>query len=191
MTCYYLFYRKKESFSVHFLETVKIYAIIQKKKRSKMPPITCHILDTTKGKPADEVTCALYYLNNDCELLVNENSNFLESTVEDIDVAKVPFAIAKTNQDGRIPSWIINKKYGSLEEVGVDSAGFEWKILVPGIYKIRFHVKSYFLRNPDDLAKRTFFPFVDIHFVVSNPPDKHYHIPLLLSNNSYTTYRGS
>lgn len=157
-----------------------------------MPPITCHILDTTKGKPAADVTCAIYYLHSAPDFLTDTDSDNLYETSDKFG-QEIPFAIAKTNNDGRIPQWIINKKYSGLAQVGVNSTNnYEWESLKPGIYKIRFHTKHYFLSNRDSEAlSKSFFPFVDIHFVVSDPPDKHYHIPLLLSNHSYTTYRGS
>ncbi|GMM34071.1 hypothetical protein DASC09_013960 [Saccharomycopsis crataegensis] len=157
-----------------------------------MPPITCHILDTTKGKPASNVTCALYQLSANPEYLTNDSIDQEVIAVPNDDFkGEIPFAVARTNDDGRIPQWIINGKSNKLEALGIDSKSLEWHTLKPGVYKIRFHTKQYFNANRDELLTRTFFPFVDIHFVVNNPPDKHYHIPLLLSNHSYTTYRGS
>lgn len=55
-----------------------------------------------------------------------------------------------------------------------------------GRYKIHFDVDKYFtLRRIE-----TMFPFVEIVFDVKNPND-HYHLPLLLSPFSYSTYRGT
>jgi 5-hydroxyisourate hydrolase len=34
------------------------------------------------------------------------------------------------------------------------------------------------------------YPYVDVAFTVADP-GQHYHIPLLLTANGYTTYRGS
>ncbi|WVQ93336.1 hydroxyisourate hydrolase [Kwoniella sp. CBS 9459] len=58
--------------------------------------------------------------------------------------------------------------------------------LPPGIYKMTFHSAEYFEAN----GKETFYPLVEITFTYSSP-DQHYHIPLLISPFSYTTYRGS
>jgi 5-hydroxyisourate hydrolase len=55
-----------------------------------------------------------------------------------------------------------------------------------GLYKIVFETKDYF----DKAGKTTFYPWVEIPFTVTDP-DEHYHIPLLISPFSYTTYRGS
>ncbi|CAG8602419.1 14298_t:CDS:2, partial [Acaulospora colombiana] len=52
--------------------------------------------------------------------------------------------------------------------------------LSAGIYKMTFATKAYFAETNRD----TFFPAVE-------HPEQHYHIPLLLSPFSYTTYRGS
>lgn len=53
-------------------------------------------------------------------------------------------------------------------------------------YRIRFHTAAYF----KSLSIPALYPFVDIVFAVADPA-QHYHIPLLLTANGYTTYRGS
>ncbi|KAH3666702.1 hypothetical protein WICMUC_005519 [Wickerhamomyces mucosus] len=150
-----------------------------------MPPITCHILDTTRGKPASDVIVAIYKIgevpnSSNSELIIQESSD--------------PFGLARTNQDGRITDWNFHPSK-DLTNLGIDSKLQKWNELKSGIYKIRFQTRDYFKRlseiNDDSNSGRTFFPFVEIIFTVDNPPDNHYHIPLLLSNHSYTTYRGS
>jgi len=150
-----------------------------------MPPITCHVLDTTRGKPGGDIVVAIYRIANlpkdeDSEISILDNQ---------------PFGLAKTNSDGRIKDWIFHPEE-DLSGLGIENR--EWKTLHPGIYKIRFQTSKYFKQLSDDDKEkdivsdsRTFFPFVDIMFTVSDPPDDHYHIPLLLANHSYTTYRGS
>ncbi len=54
--------------------------------------------------------------------------------------------------------------------------------LTPGVYRLTFDTHAYL---PDGL-----YPAVSILFHVREPI-RHYHIPLLLSPNGYTTYRGS
>jgi 5-hydroxyisourate hydrolase len=58
--------------------------------------------------------------------------------------------------------------------------------LEPGLYRLRFETASYYeaQRLPG------LYPHVEIAFEVRNP-EQHYHIPLLLTANGYTTYRGS
>ena len=150
-----------------------------------MPPITCHILDSSVGKPASNVLCCLYKVfpeKNDTETL---------------------FAMNNTNGDGRISSWIVNPNLGidwlranisssacsfkKMSNTEGKSSKSEWQSgITCGQYKIRFYTKKYF----DAKQEKTFYPFVDIYFHIENNTE-HYHIPLLLTNYSYTTYRGS
>lgn len=58
--------------------------------------------------------------------------------------------------------------------------------LVAGIYTLRFHCKDYLLAQHGD----SFYPYVDISFEI-NASDEHYHVPLLVTPYSYSTYRGS
>ncbi|ODQ82864.1 hypothetical protein BABINDRAFT_56922 [Babjeviella inositovora NRRL Y-12698] len=143
------------------------------------PPITCHILDTTRGKPAADVTCSLYYLS----------ASQSQDELNNLTTAPEPLAVGKTNGDGRIAQWVFDPKADNLA-LGIQ--GQSWSELHPGVYKIKFLTGSYFKRaGESEQSGRTFFPFVEISFVVESPPDNHYHVPLLLSNHSYSTYRGS
>jgi len=69
-----------------------------------------------------------------------------------------------TNNDGRIMDWM------------KDDAE-------KGEYRITFLTAAYHNHTG-------FFPSVSINFVVDNPK-AHYHVPLLLSPYSFSTYRGS
>lgn len=148
-----------------------------------MDPVTCHILDTTIGKPATNVTVQLFYIAPFLSFAEDERAYELPYNNE-------PFAMSKTDADGRIKNWTINPSFTSAQKarIGITSS---WSELKPGIYKCMFLTGSYFHRQGDTVATRTFFPYVEITFEIGNPPDSHYHIPLLLSNHSFTTYRGS
>jgi 5-hydroxyisourate hydrolase len=52
-----------------------------------------------------------------------------------------------------------------------------------GTYRLFFDVEPY-------LGEDAFFPEITVAFRVPDP-DRHYHVPLLLSRYGYTTYRGS
>jgi 5-hydroxyisourate hydrolase len=58
--------------------------------------------------------------------------------------------------------------------------------LLPGVYRIHFETAAYYQRN----RLEGLYPYVEIIFTVSDK-EQHYHIPLLLTANGYTTYRGS
>ncbi|HEY1846180.1 MAG TPA: hydroxyisourate hydrolase [Buttiauxella sp.] len=80
-----------------------------------------------------------------------------------------PVASGKTNEDGRIKSL-----FPATED------------MLPGIYKVTFLTGDYFKAD----NQKTFFPSVPVVFSVSEKNQK-LHIPLLLSQYGYSTYRGS
>jgi 5-hydroxyisourate hydrolase len=53
-------------------------------------------------------------------------------------------------------------------------------------YCIRFEIASYFSAQ----QITSLYPHIEIVFTIADPT-QHYHIPLLLTANGYTTYRGS
>ena len=57
---------------------------------------------------------------------------------------------------------------------------------VPTDYKLSFNVGVYFY----NLQVPALYPYIEVVFRVADPL-QHYHIPLLLTANGYTTYRGS
>jgi len=61
-------------------------------------------------------------------------------------------------------------------------------ILHAGIYKLEFHVASYFRLQGHVLAEPPFLDVIGIEFGMSKG---HYHVPLLVSPYGYSTYRGS
>lgn len=80
----------------------------------------------------------------------------------------VQVAQDKTDQDGRITQWM-----GDAERLA-------------GIYKVVFDTDGYF----ESQNQVCLYPSVTIEFRLT-APDEHYHIPLLISANGYSTYRGS
>ncbi|KAI8085168.1 hydroxyisourate hydrolase [Halteromyces radiatus] len=76
---------------------------------------------------------------------------------------------AQTNEDGRCPT-LLPEGYKAEK----------------GIYRVTFETKEYF----NKIDQECFYPYVQIIFELAKPKE-HYHIPLLLSPYSYTTYRGS
>jgi 5-hydroxyisourate hydrolase len=76
---------------------------------------------------------------------------------------------ARTDQDGRCPQ---------LLPEGED--------LSAGIYRLTFDTQSYFAKQ----KLETLYPAVEVTFEV-RAGEAYFHVPLLLSPNGYTTYRGS
>jgi 5-hydroxyisourate hydrolase len=59
-----------------------------------------------------------------------------------------------------------------------------------GTYRLVFDVAAYFAQRGVDLPDPPFLDRVALDFGVANV-DQHYHVPLLVSPWSYSTYRGS
>jgi 5-hydroxyisourate hydrolase len=59
-----------------------------------------------------------------------------------------------------------------------------------GQYRIVFHVADYFSRAGANLPDPPFLDRVPLRFGIADP-SQHYHVPLLCSPWSYSTYRGS
>ncbi|KII93164.1 hypothetical protein PLICRDRAFT_672582 [Plicaturopsis crispa FD-325 SS-3] len=130
-------------------------------------PITCHVLDSSIGKPAAGVEVRLQ------EYIVDALGAGTDMFV--------PMATGKTDADGRCLNLL--PAPGSAE-----SKEHETALKAGGMYKIVFKTKDYF----ESTDRKTFYPWVEVRitFTVVNP-EEHYHIPLLISPYSYTTYRGS
>ncbi len=83
-------------------------------------------------------------------------------------------------------------KWVSLSESKTDSDGRARQLLPEnvalqaGLYRVRFETAAYY--ESQHLAG--LYPYVEIAFEVRDSQG-HYHIPLLLTANGYTTYRGS
>lgn len=90
------------------------------------------------------------------------------------DTAAGPLVRTATNADGR-----------------TDAPLLAGDALRAGGYELTFHVGDYFrARNTPGLTEPPFLDRVPIRFAVADP-DGHYHVPLLVSPWSYSTYRGS
>jgi 5-hydroxyisourate hydrolase len=78
------------------------------------------------------------------------------------------------NQDGRNPDGLL-----------YDNASLQ-----KGTYRLVFDVAAYFKGCGVALPEPNFLNLVSLDFGVANV-DEHYHVPLLVSPWSYSTYRGS
>jgi 5-hydroxyisourate hydrolase len=136
---------------------------------SARPPITCHVLDTTTGKPAPGIRVEL-------ELQSPTLSNQISLS-------------AHTDGDGRVGQW-----QGQLETSGSSMETLFNSIEGDMTWKIRFLTAPYWAQK----EIKPFFPEVEIKFTtagfkgLSTEQQKpHWHVPLLLGPYTYTTYRGS
>lgn len=86
--------------------------------------------------------------------------------------SKTLLKTTKTNQDGRTDKPLL--------------AGNEFQT---GVYELVFGIGDYFASD-FDYPQPLFLDLIPIRFGISNI-DAHYHVPLLVSPWSYSTYRGS
>ena len=81
-------------------------------------------------------------------------------------------AAATTNADGRTPEPLL-----------------EDESMATGTYELEFDIGAYFRARDVSLAEPAFLDTVVIRFSIRD--DENYHVPLLASPWSYSTYRGS
>ncbi|KAF1976784.1 Hydroxyisourate hydrolase [Bimuria novae-zelandiae CBS 107.79] len=133
----------------------------------KKPPITCHVLDTSAGRPAASIPVTLTLHNPPSTLSPNPSALTFSGT---------------TNADGRVTSWTSSSSFSA------DSLEAVFKRAGDQKYSLTFDTESYF----GEKGVKTFFPEVEVKFVVRDEAKgEHYHVPVLLSPFGYTTYRGS
>lgn len=117
-----------------------------------MSRLTTHVLNTSSGTPARDMTLRLY---------------------EYVDGKRTLLKETKTNHDGRCDSPLL------------EGAAFRC-----GTYELEFDVAGYFSIQNIPLSKPPFLTVVPIRFSIAEE-SSHYHVPLLVSPWSYSTYRGS
>lgn len=93
----------------------------------------------------------------------------------------------------KVDAYFISDKREKIKSVILNEDGRSDEPIADGIktgnYELVFHVGDYF-EKIIQLKRPTFLDKVPVNFVISNPDEK-YHVPLLFSPHSYSTYRGS
>ena len=93
----------------------------------------------------------------------------------------------------KVDVYFVSEKREKIKSVVLNNDGRPDEVLVEtiktGNYELVFHVGEYF-KKIVELQNPTFLNEVSVKFGVSNPKEK-YHVPLLVSPWSYSTYRGS
>ena len=101
----------------------------------------------------------------------------------------------KPGKDIKVDVYYVSSKRDKLNTVLLNKDGRADKSLVEGSnfkegkYELVFFVGDYF-KKITNLPETPFLDEVVIRFGISNPKE-HYHVPLLVSPWSYSTYRGS
>ena len=93
----------------------------------------------------------------------------------------------------KVDVYFIADKKEKIKSIVLNEEGRSKEALVEvikiGNYELVFHVGDYF-KNKIELKEPNFLNEVSIKFGISNPQEK-YHVPILVSPWSYSTYRGS
>jgi len=93
----------------------------------------------------------------------------------------------------KVDVYFVLDKREKIKSVVLNNDGRPDEVLVEtiktGNYELVFHVGEYF-KKIVELKNPAFLNEVSVKFGISNPEEK-YHVPLLVSPWSYSTYRGS
>lgn len=90
-----------------------------------------------------------------------------------VDNRRETLRTVKTNHDGRC-----------------DAPLLEGDAMAPGVYELDFAAGDYFRARGVTLPEPAFLDVVTLRFGIADA-SAHYHVPLLVSPWSYSTYRGS
>jgi len=99
----------------------------------------------------------------------------------------------KPGKGMKVDVYLISAKREKIKSVVLNSDGRPDEVLVDpikiGNYELVFHIGEYF-KKIVELQNPNFLNEVSVKFGIANPKEK-YHVPLLFSPWSYSTYRGS
>ena len=129
--------------------------------------LTTHVLDTVKGGPAAGLMIELWKMPHGLDGPTTSSPRVSSLT------APLRLKTVVTNADGRTHQPLLS-----------DDA------LAVGVYELRFAVGAYFASQEHDIPTPPFLDIVPIRFGIADAI-AHYHVPLLCSPWSYSTYRGS
>ncbi|MBM3347328.1 MAG: hydroxyisourate hydrolase [Betaproteobacteria bacterium] len=87
-------------------------------------------------------------------------------------------------------AWVVLKTLQTDHDGRTGGPLLEGDALKQGAYRITFHVADYFRARGQALAEPPFLDKVPLQFGIADPAG-YYHVPLLCSPWSYSTYRGS
>lgn len=130
--------------------------------------LTTHVLDTAHGRPAAAMRFVLRRWK-----VGSQAESQAESQADVAAEAKLEYLLeGVTNADGRADGPLVSGE-----------------AFVTGRYELRFWVGDYFA-GLDHADARRFLDQVPLEFTVDDA-SSHYHVPLLVSPWSFSTYRGS
>ncbi|MBD20461.1 MAG: hydroxyisourate hydrolase [Rhodospirillaceae bacterium] len=107
-------------------------------------------------------------------------------TANGVPAAGVTIEIIKVTDDRRIKLRTVKTNVDGRTDTPILSGDQ----CVPGSYEMIFHIGAYFRSRKENPDPSSFLDKVPIRFTIASE-EEHYHVPLLTSPWSYSTYRGS
>ncbi|UXH77279.1 hydroxyisourate hydrolase [Roseateles amylovorans] len=146
-----------------------------------MGKLTTHVLDTMHGGPAAGMAVRLYRLTA-------AGAAGDAGVAGDAGDAGVAGDAGRPVKAARLATLL--KTIALNADGRADAPLLEGEALLAGRYRLVFAVAAYFQARSVDLPEPAFLDEVPIDFGIADP-SAHYHVPLLTTPWSYSTYRGS
>jgi 5-hydroxyisourate hydrolase len=97
----------------------------------------------------------------------------------------IPIRVTLLNPTAQLLATAVTNADGRCDAPLLESPAFR-----PGRYELSFLVGAYFRRHHPELPDPPFLDEIVVRFGIQ-AADRYYHVPLLVSPYSYSTYRGS
>ena len=98
---------------------------------------------------------------------------------------RIDFSVFESDGNARLMETLHTNRDGRTDQPVLGEAAF-----AIGRYELAFHIGAYFVSRGMQLAEPPFLDVIPIRFAIADIT-AHYHVPLLVSPWSYSTYRGS
>ncbi len=105
-------------------------------------------------------------------------------TARGIPGAGIPFSLYRIKENAQLVKTLVTNTDGRTDDILLPKAQFEL-----GTWELVFEVGQYFADSGTAIDEPAFLDQITLRFTMSK--DDHYHVPLLVSPWSYSTYRGS
>lgn len=137
--------------------------------------LTCHVLDTANGCPG-KFHSVIY--------------RFFCLALSSIVVAAAKMRIHLTRISPPASAGLIGEYITNIDGRLEGGPALKGKDFMVGTYEWKFFAGDYFASKGTFISGTPFLDEIPIRFGIDNPDD-HYHVPLLVSPWSFSTYRGS
>ena len=98
---------------------------------------------------------------------------------------EIPVTLYRLGEDRQLLGSTVTNHDGRCDKPLLEGDAF-----VAGVYELVFKVGDYYRSKGMELPEPAFLDEVVLRFGIADE-DEHYHVPLLVSPYSYSTYRGS